>query len=62
MIYFSHEDYSHTNTIKIKHKSLEEWTALREALSHVFSHKYLDNFDWLLVCEQDTFVIMENLR
>uniref|UniRef100_A0A8C4QMN8 C1GALT1-specific chaperone 1 n=1 Tax=Eptatretus burgeri TaxID=7764 RepID=A0A8C4QMN8_EPTBU len=37
------------------------WNMLRNALHHAHDHE-IDNFEWFIVCDDSTFVIVENLK
>ena len=47
--------------VKLKTKSdIKSWASLREISQHI-AKKYLDEYEWFLLVEEDTFIIMENL-
>lgn len=37
------------------------WASLREALFYVYKH-HLNDFDWILKTNDNTYMVMENLR
>jgi glycoprotein-N-acetylgalactosamine 3-beta-galactosyltransferase len=37
------------------------WSRLREAISYIYKH-HVNDFDWILKANDNTFIVMENLR
>lgn len=61
VFFSSRKGYFSTPSVKLKTKSgIHSWDALREAIMHL-SKNYLNDFNWFLGVQEDTFVIMENL-
>jgi hypothetical protein len=49
---------NHSVVLKDKRNN---WTRLREAIGYIYQH-YYDEYDWFLKTNDNTFVVMENLR
>jgi hypothetical protein len=53
-------DSRFNNVVVVKDKRTE-YSKLREALVYVYKNHYKD-FDWILKCNDNTYMVMENLR
>lgn len=54
-----HDKFS-DNIIVLKNKT-NDWERLKEALTYVYKH-HLNDFDWILKTNDNTYMVMENLR
>jgi len=57
-------DIHHADTLAMKSDSsyLGLWTKLNETMQYIWEHHRNDGYDWVFKADDDTFLLMENLK